>query len=372
MIQHLLLLIDLESWRENNQEGLAVQKIRIGFIGSGYMGQRAHIANYATLPDVELTALAEGRRETAKAVAQRYGIRTTYSNHKEMLEKAKLDAVVAIMHFSLHHAVVPDILEKGLPLLTEKPICVSLKTGEKFLKQVEENDTIYQVGYMKRCDPATRFVKETIAQWKQSKEFGSLNYLRVTMPPGDWIFEMDPPINMGDKASYDNETPEKSPGWMTKEQARAYMDFINYYIHQVNLIRYLLNEDYSVEYVNSSGKILVAKSNSGVSIVLEMATYQVVNEWHEFYESFFDKGKIKLSLPAPLTRQRAGEVEIYKNKGKNSLYQKPVIVQKWSMLEQASFFIDAVRNKKRSISPASDAVKDLQIAEVYVKKLFAG
>jgi hypothetical protein len=108
----------LESWRENNQEGLAVQKIRIGFIGSGYTGQRAHIANYATLPDVELTALAEGRRETAKAVAQRYGIKTTYSNHKEMLEKAKLDAVVAIMHFNLHHAVVPDILEKGLPQLT--------------------------------------------------------------------------------------------------------------------------------------------------------------------------------------------------------------------------------------------------------------
>ncbi len=161
------------------------KKIKVGFIGSGYMGQRAHITNYATLPDVELTALAEGRRETAKAVAQHYGIKTTYSNHKEMLEKAKLDAVVAIMHFSLHHAVVPDILEKGLPLLTEKPICVSPETGKKFLKQVEENDTIYQGGYMKRCDPATRFVKEKIAQWKKSKEFRSLNDLRDTIPLSD-------------------------------------------------------------------------------------------------------------------------------------------------------------------------------------------
>lgn len=349
-----------------------MKKIKVGFIGAGYMGQRAHIANYAALPDVELTALAEGRTETAKAVAQRYGIKTTYSNHKEMLQKAKLDAVVAIVWFTLHHAVVPDILEKGLPLLTEKPICVSLKTGKKFLKQVEKNDTIYQVGYNKRCDPATRFVKKKIAQWKQSKEFGSLNYLRVTMPPGDWIFEMDPPINTGDKASYDNEKPERSPGWMTDEQAKVYMDFVNYYIHQVNLIRYLLNEDYSVEYVDSSGKILVAKSNSGVSIVLEMGTYEVVNEWHEFYEAFFDKGKIKLSLPAPLARQRAGEVEIYKNRGSNSVYEKPVIAQKWSMLEQSRFFIDAVKNKKRSISPALDAVKDLEIAEDYVKKLLAG
>ncbi len=347
-----------------------MERIKIGFVGSGYMGQRAHIENYAILPDVELVALAEGRRETAKVVAQRYGIKTTYSNHKEMLEKAKLDAVVAILQFNLHHAVVPDILEKGLPLLTEKPICVSAETGKEFLKQVEKKNNIYQVGYMKRCDPAARFVKEEIAQWKQSEEFGRFNYLRVTMPPGDWILAMDPPIDMGDKASCDNGTPEKSPAWMTEEQAKAYIAFINYYIHQVNLIRYLLNEDYSVEYVDSSGKVLVTKSDSGISIVLEMGTYEVVNEWHEFYEAFFDRGIIKLSLPAPLARQRAGEVEIYRNRGNNGVYEKPVIAQKWSMLEQARFFIAAVRNKERSISSALDAVKDLEIAEDYVKKLF--
>ncbi len=73
-----------------------MEEIKIGFIGSGHMGQRAHIANYATLPDVELTALAEGRTETAKAVAQCYGIKTIYSDHKEMLEKAQLDEDYAV------------------------------------------------------------------------------------------------------------------------------------------------------------------------------------------------------------------------------------------------------------------------------------
>jgi len=349
-----------------------VDKVKIGFIGAGYMGQIAHIANYATLPDVELVALAEGREKTAKAVARRYGIREVYPNHKEMLEKAELDAVVAIMHFNLHHAVVPDVLERGLPLLTEKPICVCSETGERLVKRAEEKGIVYQVGYMKRCDPGTRFVKEKIAEWKRSKEFGSLNYLRVTMPPGDWIFEMDPPINMKDKAFYDNETPEEPPTWMTKKQAKIYMEFINYYIHQVNLTRYLLNEDYSVEYVDATGKILVARSDSNIPIVLEMATYEVANEWHEFYEVFFEKGKIRLSLPAPLARQHAGEVEIYKNRGKDSIYERPVISQKWSMLEQARSFVEAVKNGKKPISPASDAVKDLKVAEDYIRKLFGG
>jgi len=348
-----------------------MDKVRIGFVGAGYMGQLAHIANYAILPDVELSAIAEGRGETARAVAQRYGFKRVYSHYKEMLDKADLDAVVAIMNFTLHHKVILDILEKGLPLLTEKPICVYPETGERILKKVEEKKITYQVGYMKRCDPGSRLAKEKITQWRQSKEFGNLNYLRVTMPPGDWTFQMDPPINMGDNAFYEEETSELAPEWMTKKQKETYLSLVNYYIHQINLIRYLLDEDYFVEYADATGKILVARSNSGIPIVFEMKTYTVENEWHEFYEAHFDKGRIRLSLPVPLARQHAGEVEIYKNKGENSIYERPVIIQRWSMLEQARIFIDTVKNKRVNISPVSDAVKDLKLAESYIKSLFS-
>jgi len=41
------------------------------------------------------------------------------------------------------------------------------------------------------------------------------------------------------------------------------------------------------------------------------------------------------------------------------------------MLEHAKFFVDAVRNKEISISPASHAVRDIQIAEDYLKKILA-
>jgi len=348
-----------------------MEKIKIGFVGAGYMGQIAHIANYAILPDVELTALAEGRLETAKAVAQHYGIKAVYKSYQEMLQRARLDAVVAIMHFNLHHKVVPEILERDLPLFTEKPICVRFETSKKILRQIRGKGNIYQIGYMKRCDLGSRYVKEKIVEWRQSKEFGNLNYLRVTMAPGgDWTFGMDPPIDMGDKAFYDKQVPEPPPRWMTKKQTDAYIEFLNFYSHQVNLIRYLLDEDYSIIYVSENGKIVVAKSKSGIDIVFEIATYQAANEWHEFYEVFFDKGKIRLSLPAPLARQHAGEVEIYENKGKDVIYRRPVIMQRWSMLEQARFFVDTVKTKKKPISPASDAVKDLEIAEEYVKILF--
>ena len=74
-------------------------KVRLGFVGAGYMGQLAHIANYATIGDCELVALAEGRAETAKAVAEKYGIQEVYVDHHSLLEKAEIDAVVGIMGF---------------------------------------------------------------------------------------------------------------------------------------------------------------------------------------------------------------------------------------------------------------------------------
>ena len=43
------------------------------------------------------------------------------------------------------------------------------------------------IAYHKRSDPATMFAKAEIDKLKQSGELGKLRYVRITMPPGDWI-----------------------------------------------------------------------------------------------------------------------------------------------------------------------------------------
>ena len=45
-----------------------MDKIRIGFVGAGSMGQMAHLRNYVVLPDCEVVAIAEVREKTAKLV----------------------------------------------------------------------------------------------------------------------------------------------------------------------------------------------------------------------------------------------------------------------------------------------------------------
>ena len=63
-----------------------MDKLRIGFVGVGFMGQKAHLANYAVLDDCEVVAIAEPRRQLAEKVARRYGVEKVYKNHLELLE----------------------------------------------------------------------------------------------------------------------------------------------------------------------------------------------------------------------------------------------------------------------------------------------
>ncbi|HGE72657.1 TPA: gfo/Idh/MocA family oxidoreductase, partial [Candidatus Poribacteria bacterium] len=71
------------------------EKVRIGFVGVGSMGQCAHLKNYVTVPECEVVAIAEMRQKLAKRVAEKYGIPKVYATHEEMIANEKLDGIVA-------------------------------------------------------------------------------------------------------------------------------------------------------------------------------------------------------------------------------------------------------------------------------------
>ncbi len=345
-------------------------KVRIGFVGCGFMGQKAHLENFITIGGCEVVALAEGRTKTAEAVAKRYDIPAIYPNHREMLENADIDAVVAIMHYSLHSSIIPDIIDAGKHIFTEKPICVKASTAEEMASEAERKRLIYHVGYHKRSDPGSLLALEAISEWRDSGEMGRMNFIRATMPPaGDWLYGIESPLSMDEpQPRYEGVYRETFPEWMNNGTKRFYGSFINCYVHQFNLVRYFLGEDYEVDYADPSGVLAVMISRSGIPCTLEMANTGVREHWEEFYKICFENGKISLSLPAPMARQRSGDVLIYRAApDMKPTFESPVIKQEWAFLEQARHFVECIREEKPTRSPASEAVKDLEVAEEYVR-----
>jgi predicted dehydrogenase len=344
------------------------RRVRIGFVGVGMMGQCAHLRNYATLPDCEVVAISEPREDLARKVAARYQIPKVYRTHEEMLAAEKLDGIVASQQFTRHGALIPEILKARVPVFIEKPIAASIPMGEKIVQAVRENGAFLMVGYHKRSDPATMCAKKEIDALKKSGELGELRYVRILMPAGDWVAGGFYDLIQGD----DPNPPfsgDPMPSDMDEELYKTYVTFVNFYIHQVNLMRHLLGEPYSVKYAAPSGVMLAGESRSGVACVLEMSPYVTTLDWQESALVAFEHGWVKLDLPAPLAMFRAGSVEIFKDPSKGVMPQRirPQLPFIHAMHQQAVDFLRAIRGEIPPLTTAEEALEDLRVARDYVR-----
>jgi len=344
-----------------------MDKVRIVFVGVGNMGQCAHLKNYVLVPQCEVVAIAELRENLGREVARRYGIPRVYKDYKDMFNSEDFDGIVAVQPFTRHGILIPELLKTKVPVFIEKPLASSVEVGEKIASLVKDSGTWIMVGYHKRSDLATIYARSKIEEFKVSGEIGRLKYIRITMPPGDWIaggfndliktdepypaLEYDPPAKDMDQKTY-----------------KEYVDFVNYYIHQVNLLRYLLGEPYRVKYADPSGIVMAVESESGVPGIIEMSPYSTTIDWQESVLVTFEYGYIKLNLPAPLAYNRAGKVEIFKDPGKGKTPETIIPQLPWvhAMYNQAVNFVRAIKGEIKPLCDAEEALEDLKIARDYI------
>jgi len=349
---------------------LQMSKIRLGFIGVGAMGQCAHLRNYLTHSDCEIVALAELRPELGKKVAQRYGIPRVYTTHHELLDNETVDGLVAIQQYSTHGQVLPDLFAYNVPIIVEKPLARSMEVGQSIIASLAKSKSRLFVAYHKRSDPATLFARNQIKAWQASGEMGAMRYIRITMPPGSWDVSGFSTLITTDEP-YPDLPRDPAPSKMDEPTAKALDTFVNYYIHQINLMRHLLGEDYSLSYADPQRIVLIGHSATGVPVNLEMQPYRTTLDWQETALIAFEKGWIKLELPAPLAIDRPGQVTVFIDTAQG---QAPITIQPqlpWvhAMRQQASHFLKAIRNEPTPLCEAAEALVDLQLAEQYIEAL---
>ena len=73
-------------------------------------------------------------------VCKRYKVENRYSSHKE-LEKdiSKYDGVVIVTKRNMMPAITYELLKYGKPILTEKPMAMSLVQSSKLLSRSKKN-----------------------------------------------------------------------------------------------------------------------------------------------------------------------------------------------------------------------------------------
>jgi predicted dehydrogenase len=349
-----------------------MDRVKIAFIGTGNMGQCAHLRHYASLPECEVIALAELRPGLAAQVAARYGVPKVYASHEELLAHERPEALVCAQPFTRHGTLLSELAQAGLPIMIEKPLAASIEQGERIIAALRQSGAWLMVGYHKRSDPATMWAKAEIERLRETGELGRMTYVRITMPPGDWIAggfnelitssESLPPLQM-----------DPPPGDMTAEQLQEYVRFVNYYIHQVNLLRHLLGEGYEVTHADPAGVLLVARSASGLPGLIEMQPYRTTRDWQEVALVCFEQGYLRIELPAPVALNVPGKVTMFRDpEGGEPQAIVPVMPPQGAMRQQAVNFVRAVRGEAEAMCGAEEALEDLRVARQYLILMMRG
>jgi len=128
------------------------QKIRTGVIGAGRMG-RLHSRIYSQMELVDLAAIVDIKQDKAEQLAREYGGKA-YSDINEII--GLVDAVTVAVPTEYHGETAAPFLSKGIPVLVEKPLAMSLPEARQMLHLAQENKCTLQVGYSERFNPVVQ------------------------------------------------------------------------------------------------------------------------------------------------------------------------------------------------------------------------
>lgn len=114
-----------------------MDKVRIGQIGAGEIS-KIHALSFATIPEVEIAAVADPDQKRAKKHAKTHGIPTVYADYKTMLAEADLDACSLSLPNFLHAPVAIECLKAGKHVICEKPLCIKMSDADAVIKAAQK------------------------------------------------------------------------------------------------------------------------------------------------------------------------------------------------------------------------------------------
>lgn len=141
-------------------------KLNLAVIGAGAMG-RDHIKYIQNEENTKLVAIADPVPEVAQ-YAESLNV-PYFANHKEMMDKVKLDGVIIASPNKLHIPMAYDALERNIPTLIEKPISDDLEQAKAFAAAAKAKKAKVLVGQHRRHNPVVQKAKEIIASGKLGK-----------------------------------------------------------------------------------------------------------------------------------------------------------------------------------------------------------
>ena len=159
--------------------------VNVAVCGAGAFG-RNHLRIYRELersgPSALLTAIVEPDSSRSAALHQEWSVPVYPSVEACLSARARgeisLDAASVCVPTSAHHAVASGLLNAGVDLLIEKPICSSVAEAHDLISLSKQHQRVLQIGHLERFNPAVT----AIQPWLNRPMFFEAHRLSIFTP----------------------------------------------------------------------------------------------------------------------------------------------------------------------------------------------
>jgi predicted dehydrogenase/nucleoside-diphosphate-sugar epimerase len=130
----------------HGRTGPKTGKRRVALLGAGYIADW-HAQALHSVDGVELVAVCDRFVAKAQVLARKFGVPKVYASLDEMLTAERLDAVHILTPPDRHFEAARTVLEAGVDVFLEKPMCDQAADCESLVRLAEERGLRLGVGH---------------------------------------------------------------------------------------------------------------------------------------------------------------------------------------------------------------------------------
>ena len=312
-----------------------MQKLRVGLMGAGLVGQAEHAFYLWEERDrFNFVALADASLTVRTSVAARYGVADVHPDMKGLLG-SKVDAVVIAAPDAYHPELAVAALEAGVHVLCEKPLALTIEACDRIIAARDRTAVVAQVAYMKRFDPAFRRACEMLPE-----DIADIKLISVEVnDPDQDPFVAHIPMQMGTDlpVALRTESRGKTSSQLRSAAGRTLDEageralgggFLSSLVHDVAVVRGLLRcigcelpaaADHGVYFDSGRGVQLGLSLPGGGRISMTHLNLPGVPDYTERITIYCTDRIVELIFPSPYLRHMPTRLTVRRTAGGHTL-----------------------------------------------------
>lgn len=360
-------------------------------VGCGGIAQMMHLPTLFERPDLfQVVALADVSRLTLEAVGRRYGVRGLFTDHRELVARDDVDAVLLFAAGSHRDAVTAALLA-GKHVFVEKPLAFSLGETEAIAAVAMKAKGRLMVGYHKRFDPHYVKARDEVRAMKD------LRYVEATvLHPDDAAYRTHHAVLPLPDKPWMPAPEAETNRWLLRDAAEgplaecvtstigadapldhrvgALLLFLSL-IHDVNALRGILGEPEKVVaaevWRGGFAQHSLTRFAGDVRVSLSWISLPGVKHYEERLRFVSPEKRVTLAFPSPYLRHFPTPLEIEKMDGEELVVERRTVSYEEAFRAELHYFHNCLQEGTAPQPSLDDALGDARwihsIARAYAK-----